>query len=336
MNQPLQDQQSQKSRTERAQYALHHGQFQITQREDSNWNVKNGDKQPYLVSKSHDDWVCNCEDFVKNRNTGVRCKHIEAVRLSQPEQFLSFAETTPSYPPTSPNSTKVITALSQPLNMERVKRRKAPNGTVPYLEGYDIIEQANRIFSYQWSFVLLSEPEIVRWEKPQLVFDQTARSKVPLEKNGFAVTETVGIVHITGKVSVILEGHIFEHSDIGRCIFTGDTPEALDMALAGCATDCLKRCFRQLGDQFGNSLYDKEIAKVAGTPPTTTHTTVGRVYRNGECVNGNVSEQEAFDRFIGLHHGAAPSSREALRQWLSAQEQHIETITAQHQVMPVN
>jgi hypothetical protein len=60
-----------------------------------------------------------------------------------------------------------------------------------------------------------------------------------------------------------LDGDIC-HADVGRCIFSGDTPEALDMAVAGAATDCLKRCFRQLGEQFGNSLYDKEIAKTAG------------------------------------------------------------------------
>jgi hypothetical protein len=36
-------------------------------------------------------------------------------------------------------------------------------------------------------------------------------------------------------------------------MFTGDTPEALDMAIAGAATDCLKRCFRQMGEQFGLS-----------------------------------------------------------------------------------
>ena len=40
--------------------------------------------------------------------------------------------------------------------------------------------------------------------------------------------------------------------------------QALDMAIAGAATDCLKRCFRQAGEQFGNSLYDKEIARTAG------------------------------------------------------------------------
>jgi recombination DNA repair RAD52 pathway protein len=60
------------------------------------------------------------------------------------------------------------------------------------------------------------------------------------------------LVYITGKVTVELNGKLYTHSDLGRCIFTGDTPEALDMALAGSATDCLKRCFRQLGEQFGN------------------------------------------------------------------------------------
>ena len=67
--------------------------------------------------------------------------------------------------------------------------------------------------------------------------------------------------------SVNLDGQTYTHSDLGRCMFTGDSPEALDMALAGCVTDCLKRCFRQIGEQFGLSLYDKEIAATAGTGP---------------------------------------------------------------------
>ena len=72
------------------------------------------------------------------------------------------------------------------------------------------------------------------------------------------------MVYLTGKVTVELDGKAYFHADVGRLAFTGDTPEALDTALSGAATDCLKRCFRQCGDQFGLSLYDKEMAKIAG------------------------------------------------------------------------
>lgn len=139
--------------------------------------------------------------------------------------------------------------------------------------------------------------------------------------------------YITGKVTVELDGKSYSHSDLGRCIFTGDTPEALDMALAGSATDCLKRCFRQLGEQFGNSLYDKEIAQVAGLEngaPATSSAQPNRanaaaqpsgaahLYGDGTSVNGNVSEQEAYDTYKKAT-GSAPASKDSLRSWIASQ-----------------
>jgi recombination DNA repair RAD52 pathway protein len=156
---------------------------------------------------------------------------------------------------------RVLWELRQPLDMTRVKRRQAPGqGTVPYLEGYDVIDRANAIFDFAWSFDLLGEPVVVRWQKKIMVWNQQERRKVPqMDANGNFQVEDVGIVYATGKVSITLKGTVYSHADLGRCVFSGDTPEALDMALAGSVTDCLKRCFRQLGDQFGNTLYDKEL-----------------------------------------------------------------------------
>lgn len=115
------------------------------------------------------------------------------------------------------------------------------------------------------------------------------------------------------------------------------------MALAGSATDCLKRCFRQMGEQFGNSLYDKEIAQNAGleqnrltgaNSPTASQSTrpvvstpvptlpVVRKYGDGVSVNGNASEQEAFDQFKDKT-GKAPSSKDELRTWLTGQRSTI-------------
>ena len=69
----------------------------------------------------------------------------------------------------------------QPLDMNRVKRRQASGqGTVPYLEGYDVIEAANDLFLFRWSFDLLSEPHIMRWDKVITFYDQRAKKKVPV------------------------------------------------------------------------------------------------------------------------------------------------------------
>ena len=233
---------------------------------------------------------------------------------------------------------RILWELRQPLDMSRVKRRQAPGlGSVPYLEGYDVIDRANAIFGFAWSFDLISEPLIVRWHKKVLAWNQQERSKVPVtDANGNFQTEEVGLVYITGRVSVELDGKPYSHADLGRCIFSGDTPEALDMALAGSATDCLKRCFRQLGEQFGNSLYDKEIAQVAGlengaqatsssqsnrtnAAPQANSNGVARAYADGTNVNGNLSEQEAYDTYKKAT-GSAPASKDSLRSWIASQK----------------
>jgi hypothetical protein len=235
---------------------------------------------------------------------------------------------------------RILRELRQPLDMSRVKRRQAPGmGSVPYLEGYDVIDHANNIFGFAWSFDLICEPVIVRWQKKVLIWNQDEKRKIPsLDTSGNAQTEEVGLVYITGKVSLDFDGKLYSHADLGRCVFTGDTPEALDMALAGSATDCLKRCFRQMGEQFGNLLYDKEIAQNAGleqnrsngttssacgqpTRPAaspSSSTPVIRKYGDGVTVNGNVSEQEAFDQFKEKT-GKIPASKDELRSWLASQ-----------------
>ena len=174
----------------------------------------------------------------------------------------------------------LIGRLRQPLDMSRVKRRQAPGqGTVPYLEGFDVLEMANDLFQFRWSFDLLGEPQVMRWERQVTIYDQQARKKVPLlGEDGRPVYEPVGICYITGRVQVELGDRLYSHADVGRCVFSGDSPEALDMAIAGAATDCLKRCFRQMGEQFGNGLYDKETARTAGIESEGS---------NGHGSNGN-------------------------------------------------
>jgi recombination DNA repair RAD52 pathway protein len=122
------------------------------------------------------------------------------------------------------------------------------------------------------------------------------------------------------------------------------------MAIAGAVTDCLKRCFRQLGEQFGNSLYDKEVAKTAGlengasnghgsngngqtekstgqttpsNPPAPPNPSASQTetlqYRDGVGVDtSNAAELEAFNAFKSAHQELAPASREVLRAWVAS------------------
>ncbi len=178
---------------------------------------------------------------------------------------------------------EILKRLSQPLEMSRVKYRPAPGeGTVPFLEGFDVIQTANDIFGYRWSFELLSPPQVVEWEQTLTTWDARRRERLPVldPETGQSRHQRAGIVYLTGKVTIELDGKPYTHADVGRLSFSGDTPEALDTALSGAATDCLKRCFRQLGSQFGLGLYDKDTTKSAGASQNKNPTPSGNGHKS--------------------------------------------------------
>lgn len=151
--------QAQTERTERARTAIRAGQFLVTRINPQEWTVKNGDKQPYVVSliprggNSSDDpdgmdWTCTCMDF-QQRGPAILCKHIEGVRLLEAAQSVSSSTPQKETAMNEPLSTsdgkpegrlnRILWELTQPLDMTRVKRRQAPGmGSVPYLEGYGV------------------------------------------------------------------------------------------------------------------------------------------------------------------------------------------------------
>lgn len=132
----------------------------------------------------------------------------------------------------------VLLELAQPLDPKRVTvGRSGPLNGIKYLEGEDVIRNANRIFGYgQWGFELLSQPWIV--EKG--------------EQGNNATSYEVWAAH--GRLSVS-EGGSF--ADVGTCVRQGKGSGGLEMAIKGAVTDCVKRCLRNYGDQFGLVLYDK-------------------------------------------------------------------------------
>ncbi len=158
---------------------------------------------------------------------------------------------------------EIITLLSHPLDKARVKQRKGSEGKpVPYIPGYTAIETANQIFNYRWSFHLMGTPQVMVWEQVVTYWDKAKKERIPVvdAESGQIVTRRAGIVYVSGWAEITLDSEKVVHSDVGRVTFTGDTPEAIDTAMAGAATDCLKRCLRQFGDPFGNQLYDKRVA----------------------------------------------------------------------------
>jgi DNA repair and recombination protein RAD52 len=116
-----------------------------------------------------------------------------------------------------------------------------------YLAGYDVIATANKLLGYgTWGYDLLAvEMNNVLGEQGELVGSYySARVKLTV-KDCIPITEE-GVCAVQG----------------------GRNPKTLvdshDMARKGAITDALKRAFRCYGDQFGNSLYDKDYDASTG------------------------------------------------------------------------
>ena len=155
---PILENQLQHERTARARTALQRGEMQVMILTDCTWMVASKSSH-YTISLDKGAWACTCPDF-KGRciRFGLRCKHIEAVRLTETakiaESGLESQYTYPQFsiphteepmaqsitmsdpPALDTSSEQILWRLRQPLDMNRVKRRQAPGkGTFPYLEG---------------------------------------------------------------------------------------------------------------------------------------------------------------------------------------------------------
>ena len=146
-----------------------------------------------------------------------------------------------------------ITALDAPLDPKRISQRRDKGIALDYLETYDIIDAANRIFGYDgWGYRLLRLEQVASGtytsdgkEKPWALFEAEVEAWI-VDELPFCYRRDVG-------------------HGIAR---PADSVDTLEMQRKGAVSDALKRALRSFGNQFGNSLYDKDHAKPtqAGTP----------------------------------------------------------------------
>ena len=135
---------------------------------------------------------------------------------------------------------KTNQVLGYELESSRIKSRQKGNITLSYLEGFDIIETANRVFGFgNWDYstklVVVSQEvnqnqnHVICYKAlVSIVIHDVSHSKqVSREDVGFG----------TGIAKTLADAH------------EGGAKEAV--------TDAIKRTLRSFGNQFGNSLYDK-------------------------------------------------------------------------------
>ena len=149
-------------------------------------------------------------------------------------------------------SAEQITALAAPLARAKVRQREQGRSQVSYLEGWQVIAEANRIFGFDG------------WQRETVALrcvNQIERTIGRDNRPGWGVTYTARVrisVSTAGQPALIREGCGAGHGiDI-------DLGQAHESALKEAETDAMKRALMTFGNPFGLALYDKQQREVTG------------------------------------------------------------------------
>ena len=131
--------------------------------------------------------------------------------------------------------------LAYELDSSRIKSRSKGNVSLSYLEGFDVIETANKIFGYgNWNYNITSLTQVSQ----ELNHNQNNvicyKAVINITVHDIQHSKSVGREDVgfgTGIAKILADAH------------EGGAKEAV--------TDAIKRTLRSFGNQFGNSLYDK-------------------------------------------------------------------------------
>ena len=183
---------------------------------------------------------------------------LELIRRADAAPEPSPSEASPPQQPSPGFSPEQVAALAAPLDRANVRQREQGRGKVNYLEGWQLIAEANRIFGFDgWQrqtitvrCVAQAERTIGRDQKPGWGVTYTARVRV---------TVTAG-----GLPALVREG-----TGAGHGIDT-DLGQAHESAIKEAETDAMKRALMTFGNPFGLALYDKQQREVTGASSAPT------------------------------------------------------------------
>ena len=158
-------------------------------------------------------------------------------------------------------STEQIAALSAPLDRAKVQTRSQAGRSLAYLEGWQAIAEANRIFGFDG------------WQRETIAVQCVSERERTLgssNRAGWGVTYTARVRISVGDGAgpqVIREG-----SGAGHGIDV-DLGQAHESALKEAETDAMKRALMTFGNPFGLALYDKQQREVtsSATPASTAN-----------------------------------------------------------------
>jgi DNA recombination protein Rad52 len=166
-------------------------------------------------------------------------------------------------------SPEQLAALAAPLDRAKVRQREQGRSRVSYLEGWQVIAEANRIFGFDG------------WQRQTIAVRCVAQAERLIgrdQKPGWGVTYTARVritVTAGGMTPLVREGTGAGHGiDI-------DLGQAHESAIKEAETDAMKRALMTFGNPFGLALYDKQQREV--TSSATTAPAANRSSRPAEA-----------------------------------------------------
>ena len=134
-----------------------------------------------------------------------------------------------------------LTILTQELDSNRIKTREKGNINLSYIEGFDVIDTANKVFGFgNWSYSISK-------------LDQVSQELNQNQNNVVCYKAVVQVLVHNGNHTLDVN-----RQDVGFGTGVSKTlADSHENAGKEAVTDALKRTLRSLGNQFGNSLYDK-------------------------------------------------------------------------------
>jgi hypothetical protein len=150
-------------------------------------------------------------------------------------------------------SAEQIQSLSAPLDRGKVKQREQGRAKVSYLEGWQVIAEANRIFGFDgWQRETVALQCVSQAERR--IGREPSKPSDPPQRDGWGVT-------YTARVRVVVGAIVREGSGAGHGIDV-DLGQAHESALKEAETDAMKRALMTFGNPFGLALYDKQQREV--------------------------------------------------------------------------
>lgn len=214
--------------------------------------------------------------------------------------------------------------LATPLDETRIQRREQDGKTLAYLEGWFVIQEANRIFGYDG------------WDRQMVQSERVFTTKDGREVAcGYMARVRVSVRMQTGMV--VREGTGFGQATASH---PGDAHER---ALKGAETDATKRALVTFGGRFGLLLHDKGVHPVmpavepapsasVGAAPSAdrgAHGAIAASANDGSPTQGSIHWLVQADG-IAFKVGSAESFCTGLRQLIEAAASGVEVERLSH------